>query len=99
MACERPRRRRLVFPVNSGIENLEGPVDDEDGDDRDGASEAGPEVEITPLEVARPRSQVMRSALARRGGFVNIVFPASEFDEEHSQIFGGTAQECHEGGH
>ena len=38
----------------------------EDGDDRDGASEAGPEgrvADVSPLEVARPRSQVIRSVL------------------------------------
>ena len=58
---EGERPRRLVFPLSSG-EIVEGPVDDED---RDGASEAGPEeyaADVTPLE-ARPRSQVIRSAL------------------------------------
>ena len=57
MACERPRRRRLVFPLSSGFENLEG-LEDEDGDDRDGASE-GPEedaADVTPLEVAEQLS-------------------------------------------
>ena len=68
----RPRRRRLVlFHLSSETESLESHVDDGDGDDRDGASEAGPEVammeenaeDVTPLEVARPRPQVVRSAL------------------------------------
>ena len=52
----------LVFPLSSGIEK-EGHGDDEDGNDRDGASEAGPEVammecaeDVTPVEVARARS-------------------------------------------
>ena len=36
------------------------------------------------------------SGVPRRGRFANTVFPASEFDEKHSQIFGETVQECHE---
>ena len=37
MALERPRRRRLVFPLSSETVNLEGHVDNGDGDYRDGA--------------------------------------------------------------
>ena len=63
-----------------------------DDEESDGASETGPEeyaADVTPLEVARPRSQVIKSALEhRRGGFANTVFPASEFDEKTFPDFG-----------
>ena len=41
MVLERPRRRRLVFPLSSETESLEGHVEDGEGNDRDGASEPG----------------------------------------------------------
>ena len=74
---------------------MEGLVDE----DRDGASEAGFEEHAAHL---LKQDHVPRSSgvlwVPRRGRFANTVFPASEFDEKHSQIFGGTVQECHEGG-
>ena len=92
---ERPRRRWLVFPWSSGFE-CGSFVDDED---RDGASEAGLE---SVRQMSRflkwqdhvPRSGVFWSPWTR---WICIVFPMSEFDEEHSQIFGRTVQKYHEG--